>query len=223
MTEQTLLELETPEIKTTKMSYEDYLALPDEGPLVEWVNEEVIYHMTAKPIHQEIVSFLDQLLGIFVRFFGLGKILLAPIEVKCFPGGNSREPDILFVTSENLSRIDENRINGPPDLIIEIVSNDSVARDYDDKFVEYEECGVPEYWIVDPRPKRQRARFYQLGEGGLYEPVLPKEGVYHSKVIPGFWFKVAWLWERPDPLTTFAEIVGLSAEVFQNLRPHPPQ
>ena len=75
----------------------------------------------------------------------------------------------LFLAKEHLDRIGEARIEGPADLVIEIVSDDSVARDFDEKFVEYQGCGIPEYWIIDPRDQRQRALFYQLNDGGEYE------------------------------------------------------
>jgi len=201
-----------------QMRYEEYLALPEEGPLVEWVHEEVVVHMPAKPIHQRVVTFLAQLLGIFVRFFGLGEVLVAPTEVKCFPDGNSREPDILFLSKDHLGQVGDRRIEGTPDLIIEIISDDSVARDLDDKFFEYQQCGVPEYWVVDPRPKRQRAWFYQLGEDGVYQAVPLQGGIYRSRAIPGFWLKAAWLWEQPDPQLTFAEIAGFPEEIMAFLR-----
>lgn len=211
MTEQ-ILSMEDTNDTSHKMTYEDYLRLPEDGRLVEWVNEEAIYHMPVKPIHQEIVIFLTTLLATFSNFFGRGKVLSAPVELRCHPNGNSREPDIMFIRSENLEHISENRMEGAPDLIIEVVSNESVARDYDDKFIEYQECGVSEYWIIDPRPRRKRALFYQLGDDGEYIPVTPVGGIYTSRAVPGFWFKVAWLWEQPDPLLTALEIAGFGEQ-----------
>ena len=216
MTEQVLTIEERIE-NPRKMTYEEYLALPNEGGLVEWVNEEVVYHMTVKPIHQFIVDFLITLLTNYTSFLGLGKVVSAPVEFRCYPGGNSREPDVIFLSSKNLDRITESRVEGAPDLVIEVVSDDSVGRDFDDKFIEYQECGVPEYWIIDPRPRRKRALFYQLDENGEYFPVLPENGVYHSSAVPGFWLKVSWLWEQPDPLLTALEVAGFAdqAEILR--------
>jgi len=199
---------ETPQ----KMSYEEYLALPHEGGLIEWVDGEVIFHMSAKPIHQFIVDYLTLLLKSFSSFFSLGTVISSPVEVRCNPDGNAREPDVLFLSADHLDRIGESRINGAPDLIVEVISDDSVARDLDDKFFEYQECGVPEYWIIDPRPRRERALFYQLGADGRYKTILPQEGIYHSKAIPGFWLRVEWLWEQPDPLLTVMEIAGFAKQ-----------
>jgi Uma2 family endonuclease len=95
--------------------------------------------------------------------------------------------------------------------LVEVISPESVARDRSDKFDEYQEAGVREYWVCDPRAPRQRADFWVLDESGLYRPAPPDEdGIYRSTVIPNFWLNVNWLWqeELPDPLSAFAQIVG---------------
>ncbi|MBI5347810.1 MAG: Uma2 family endonuclease, partial [Chloroflexi bacterium] len=86
------------------------------------------------------------------------------------------------------------------DLIIEVISDDSVGRDRAAKFEENEEAGVREYWIIDPRPKRRRADFYQLGADGKYKPVpIENDGVYRSLVLKNFWLNVNWMWQDPLP------------------------
>ncbi|MEK7278415.1 MAG: Uma2 family endonuclease, partial [Chloroflexota bacterium] len=122
------------------------------------------------------------------------------------------------VSAANLNRIGDKRLDGPADLIVEVVSDDSVGRDFDEKFIEYQECGVQEYWIVDPRPRRKRALFYQRGADGLFEAAKVENGVYRSKAIPAFWLKVVWLWEMPDVQLTFAEIAGFSEEMVRALK-----
>jgi hypothetical protein len=77
---------------------------------------------------------------------------------------------------------------------------------------------VPEYWLIDPRPRRQRALFYQLDANGKYDLVKPVDDVYRSNVVSGFWLKVGWIWERPDPQLTFAEIAGFPQEVIAVLK-----
>jgi Uma2 family endonuclease len=71
----------------------------------------------------------------------------------------------------------------------------SRVRDRGEKFYEYEEAGIPEYWLIDPL--RREVEFYQLDARGRYRTILPDaEGVYRSRVLPGFWLRVRWLW--PD-------------------------
>jgi Uma2 family endonuclease len=201
------------------VSYEEYLALPHDGRFIEWVDGEVIYHMPPLEDHQNLVGYLTTLLRLYANFYQLGQVYPAPFEMKCLPNKSSREPDILFVATANLGRLqDRRRLAGPADLVVELVSGDSVARDYDDKFIEYEEGGVREYWIIDPRPRRRRASFYQLEENGRFQAVLEKDDIYRSKVLTNFWLKVSWLWEMPDPQLTFAEIIGLSSQAVDELR-----
>ena len=147
------------------MSYEAWFALPEEihtSGLVEWVNDEAIFHSLPNIAHQSIAGFMAVLLGSFVDFFEMGKIFVAPVEVK-LPNGSAREPDVFFVSNAHFNSIPAQRVNGAPDLIIEIISPESTSRDYDEKFDEYQDAGIGEYWIIDPRPRRKQALF-QPGE-----------------------------------------------------------
>ncbi len=218
MTEQVL----TPEAESKHYpaTYAEYLAYPQTTQLVEWVNGEMIEHMPPTIIHQDLASYLTTLLRLFADFFALGKVVSAPTEMKCRTDGNSREPDVMFIATTNLSRLqNEKRIEGPADLVIEIVSDDSVARDLDEKFAEYQECGVQEYWIIDPRPRRKRAWFYQRDDGNQFDFIKPEaDGLYRSRVAPGFWIKVNWLWTLPDAQLTFAEVAGFSPSLLAELQ-----
>jgi Uma2 family endonuclease len=199
-----------------KMSYEEYLKFAPDSLIVEWVDGEVIIYMPPIYVHQNLVSFLHRLLGPFIQAFGLGISILAPFEVKLWPGGPAREPDIIFIGADNLDILTAKKIEGAPDLLIEIISPGSVTEDRIRKFSQYEQAGVREYWVIDPRPHQQQADFYLLGEDGLYQAVpLDEDGTYHSTVLPGFWLKVNWLWaeELPDPDTTFTKII-LSTETL---------
>ncbi len=203
------------------MSYEEYLCWADEDVLAEWVNGEVIVHMPPKRFHQSLVTFLVKLLGLFVDFYDLGTLLTAPFEMRLSPEGPSRKPDILFVSKEHQDRLTEERLEGPADLVVEVISEDSVRRDRVEKFQEYERFGVREYWVIDSRPGQRSADFWVRGEDGLFAAgEVSEEGIFRSTGLPGFWLKLDWLWSRPlpDPLFTFAEIVGLSEEVVRALR-----
>jgi Uma2 family endonuclease len=193
------------------MSYEEYLAWSGEDVHAEWVNGEVIVQMPPKQPHQIVVAFLLQVMGLFVQLFRSGRLLPAPFEMRAVAGGPSREPDLLFVAQEHLDRLTPERLNGPADLVVEVVSDDSVARDRADKFYEYQAAGVQEYWIIDPRPGYERVDFYVLDEQGRYRPVpVDPDGRYHSTVLVGFWLQVDWVLspEPPEVLPVLAQIVG---------------
>jgi Uma2 family endonuclease len=120
-----------------------------------------------------------------------------------------------------LNRLTEQRLVGPADLIIEIVSTESVSRDRREKFLEYAAAGVPEYWWIDPRPRQLRFEPFSLNSSGNYEPIPPDaQGRFYSLALPGFWLDPTWLWQDPLPeplplLLTIAptEIEGLLREM----------
>jgi Uma2 family endonuclease len=97
---------------------------------------------------------------------------------------------------------------GPPDIAVEIVSPESIERDYNQKRQQYEGGGVPEYWIVDEMEKK--VTLLRLGRDGKYHQARPKQGILHSKGLPGFWLRLAWLWQVPLPKKSAAlkEILG---------------
>lgn len=191
-----------PERKTPpkeKMTWEEFLTWTDEDTHAEWVNGDVIMTMPSSVRHQDIKLFLVTLLRQFVRAKKLGVVLDAPFLMRMSFKPSGREPDILFLQQKHIARLHETFLDGPADLAVEIVSPESIARDRGDKFVEYEQAKVQEYWLIDPI--RTRAEFYVLDRKGHFQLTEPDgRGNYHSKVVDGFWIHVAWLWQDPLPL-----------------------
>ena len=177
-----------------RMTYEEFLAWADEDTLAEWVDGEVVMYSPASKRHQQLVSFLEKVLGIFVEQHDLGVVLSAPFQMKSEHG---REPDLLFVAHEHLDRLKEAYLDGPADMVVEIVSPESIERDRGNKFYEYARGGVPEYWLIDPLT--QWGEFYHLHEGRYRLAFEGREGQYHALTMPGLWLRVEWLWQEPLP------------------------
>jgi Uma2 family endonuclease len=91
------------------------------------------------------------LLNIYVTARTLGVIFTAPYQMRLHQPPRGREPDILFVAQSNLGRITKQYLDGPADLVIEVISPEISGRDRGDKFYEYETAGVREYWLIDPQ------------------------------------------------------------------------
>lgn len=180
------------------MTYEEFLAWCDEDTWAEWVDGEVVMVSPAATRHQDLRDFLAFVLRAFAEARGLGVVFTAPFLMGLPNIPSGREPDFLFVAGEHRSRLKEAYLDGPADLVAEIVSPESRLRDRGEKFAEYELGGVPEYWIIDP--DLRRADFYRLDPDGRYRLAeLEPEGTYRSAVIPGFWLSVEWLWQDPLP------------------------
>jgi len=79
-------------------------------------------------IHQTLLNFLNRLLAEYIEFEGLGVVFIAPFEMRLPAQKSARQPDILVIRRENLDRLSRERLDGPADLVVEIVSGDSVRR-----------------------------------------------------------------------------------------------
>jgi Uma2 family endonuclease len=162
----------------------------------EFVDGEVIVHPPVSTRHSDLAGFFNGLLRLFVEHHELGRIFGPELQIRLRPGLR-RVPDLLFVAADHLSLVSETRIDGPPDLAVEIVSPDSVARDWREKYLEYQAAGVREYWVIDP--DHRRVEFYRLDDEGAYQLLPVEEGVVRSQAVPGFWLRPDWLWADPLP------------------------
>ena len=196
-------------VPPSRMSYEEFLEWSD-GTHAEWVDGLVEFtHLCIDPMTKEVVvsvsrehsginGFLIALFRFFVDFFALGEVHGEPYQMKTGPGLPGREPDVIFVSNANLHRLGEKYLNGPADLVVEIVSEESVRRDRVTKLAEYEAGGVREYWVLDPL--KQEPLFYVLGEDGHYCQIpVGEDKIYRSTVLGGLWVKVDWFWQKPLP------------------------
>ncbi len=178
-------------------SFGDFLELIQEDQKADLV-DGVIYMASPENLdHNRLVSWLDKVLGLFVEERRLGEVTINRVAYR-LSTRNAPEPDLAFVRTERLGIMKKGYVDGAPDLAVEIVSPDSVARDYEDKRRRYEEAGVGEYWIIDP--DEATATFLVSAAGGFAEKP-PEEQIFRSHVIPGFVIDVRWLWQRPLPPT----------------------
>ena len=109
-----------------KFTYKDYLQLP-EDKRYELVEGEFFMVPSPNYYHQVISKRLFRTLDDYVRKFGLGEVLYAPLDV-ILSEENVLQPDILFISKERFNIITNKNIQGAPDLIIEILSSAKIGR-----------------------------------------------------------------------------------------------
>lgn len=126
----------------------DYFKLPESNRIVELTEGEVVIMPPPSFTHQRVLDNLYTAIKSFVRQHDLGITAFAPVAVRLWPG-KIREPDILFFSHASRDRIGE-MVSGPPDLAVEIISPGTRKTDRHDKFFEYAQAGISEYWLVDP-------------------------------------------------------------------------
>jgi Uma2 family endonuclease len=158
-------------VSTTKMTARQYLMLGEDPPGVrlELVEGEVAVSPSPLPKHSHAIVQLTIILGIHLRQHPSGKLFTDVDTI--VDEFNVRRPDLLFFSNEHLHLIGEKAMEGPPDLCVEVVSPSSRLIDKRDKFRQYANFGVPNYWIVDPEARTivgyilRDGAYIQCGEG----------------------------------------------------------
>lgn len=155
-------------------TYADWEKLPDDGSRYEII-DGVLYMSTAPSLfHGWIIGQLYDLLGYPAKQQKLAYAFWAPVGV-LMPGCEPVQPDFVIVRAERAAILEDRRIRGVPDLIVEVLSPSNADYDEDVKLKAYARAGVPEYAVIDPA-KRQ-LRLYALAQLGQYgAPRMFSEG-----------------------------------------------
>jgi len=133
-----------------KLTWEDLKDLPESHGRTEIVDGELVMSPTPSGRHQKICTLLGVHIGSFVLEQGLGEFFSSAFHV-ILDEHVHYEPDLCFVSNARKSAVKENFIEGSPDLIIEVISESNRTHYTVAKFRHYEQYGVREYWLVDPR------------------------------------------------------------------------
>ena len=151
--------------------------------------------------------WLLRLLGDFVELVELGTVFGSRVAFR-LGAKNGPEPDVAFVKKGRLHLVHDGHIAGAPDVAMEIVSPESVERDYHDKRALYERAGVAEYWIIDE--EMRKVTLLRLDRNRKYREVRPVKGILRSQAIQGFWLRPEWLWTetRPSKTEALKQILG---------------
>ena len=132
-------------------TYDDHLTLPDDGRRYESIEGELYEMPPPGWDHAIIVMTLILLLAPQVQRLG-GTLVTAPVDVFC-AGANPVQPDILALLPGSRASGESRGVDGPPDLIVEVLSPSNRVHDEVTKRALYARAGVREYWIVDPEAK----------------------------------------------------------------------
>ena len=182
-------------------TFDDFCCLVKDGQKADLI-EGVIY--MASPDNtdaNDLFVWLVSLMHDFSELHELGKVYGSRVAFK-LDDTNSPEPDIGYVGKKRLKQVKRGHVQGPPDLAIEIVSPESVERDYEKKRRQYQKFRVREYWIIDEI--KQTMTVLRLARDGKYREVRARKGKFESKAMPGFWIRPEWMWPATRPRKTDA-------------------
>lgn len=172
-------------VTVRRLTWEDIKDLPESGASrTELVDGELVVSPIASIRHQRICRRLAAELNAFLGQQPGGELFTHPVHV-ILDRHIHYEPDLCFIARERVAIIEENYLSGPPDLIIEVVSESNRSHDTVVKYNDYERYGVKEYWLVDPR--ENHIRVFAL-DGAAYQTL----GIYapgdrvQSRTFAGF-------------------------------------
>jgi len=136
--------------RDARLTYDDFLLFPADGRRHEIVDGE--HYVTPSPNtrHQELVGRLHFEIELFLRQHpGTGRVFMAPFDV-LFTKWDIVEPDLLFIAGDQTDILTDKNVQGPPALVVEILSKGTRKTDEQVKPRLFERGGVREYWLVDP-------------------------------------------------------------------------
>jgi len=131
------------------LTYADYAALPNDGNRYEILDGELFVTPSPASRHQIVLANLVSVLSPYVRQRGTGMVLFAPLDV-IFADTSIAVPDLIYLDNERRSLLSNRGMEGPPTLVVEILSPSTARTDRRRKFALYARFGVDFYWIIDP-------------------------------------------------------------------------
>ena len=168
-----------PAAKSHKCTYAEYCLLPDDGKRYEVLDGKVVVSPAAGSDHQGTQAALSYHLYSAIQLRRRGRVF-SDIDCHLLVHDIVR-PDLVVVLQDHTHRIIATHVVGTPDLVIEILSPSTAARDRTKKKHRYEAAGTPELWIVDGR-KRTVAQF--VHDGNRFSPAMMHSTKIRLAILP---------------------------------------
>lgn len=181
------------ETLSRKMTYAAFrkMEIPEgDTSIYELIHGEVVKRASPNTPHQRASMRLIRLLDRYNEAKKAGELFHAPYDVYFDEENAGIQPDLVFVSNERKFVVRENNgIVGAPDLIVEIISKSTIDKDRVIKKDLYEQFGVREYWIVDPRNRSIEVYLLDNNRYRLFS-FAAEEGPINSSVLPEFVMEV---------------------------------
>jgi Uma2 family endonuclease len=181
--------------RTGPYKFDDFCAIIRDDQKADLIDGVIYVASPENTDANQLFLWLASIMNIYARRTKLGNVYASRVALR-LDEEHGPEPDIAFVRAEHLDRVQRGFVAGAADLAVEIVSPESIERDYERKRELYQEYGISEYWIIDE--EEQLVTLLRLRKG-KYHQVRLQNGQLHSKVLAGFWLRPKWLWQQPLP------------------------
>jgi len=176
-------------VRRRLLTYKDYAAItPNDNGNYELINGNIVFMPSPTPQHQRVVRRLSNEMENHVRQNNLGEVFFAPLDTT-FDEINTFQPDILFIRKDRTHIIGAKKIEGAPDLVIEVLSEGNTPKVMSFKKHIYETFLVGEYWVLDLKKKTIVQYLNEEGEFQKINTFKATEAV-KSVVLEGFLTKL---------------------------------
>ena len=179
----------TPTIIERRWTAAEYRRLPEGPPYYELEDGELIEMVRPRGKHQEIIGRLFAILDDYLRRERSGKVW-PEVAVFLIPR-HVYVPDLSFLLTEHLGRFaDDVAIEGPPDLVVEVISPSTASRDKAQKLRVYHAAGVPWYWLVETE-SLLITEYRHIQDGYLVNQIVPPLEPFAPALFPGLSLRMA--------------------------------
>lgn len=163
-------------------TYDMYAALPEDGRRYEVIQGVLMMSPAPEMAHQGVIQRISRYLDEQIFSTNRGLVFPGPTDVVISPQ-KVVQPDVLILLADHLDQLQEKRILGAPDLVVEVISPSSITYDRTVKYNLYEQASVPEYWLVNM--EAQSIEVFVL-EAGRYRSlgIFCDKQTVQSRLIP---------------------------------------
>ena len=181
-----------------RMTADEFLQIPDDGMFYELIDGVVVLSPSPTPEHQGALLEIARQLANYLIDHPVGKVF-PELDVHLGTGQSGGDlvyrPEVIFIRKDRVKTM-RKKITGPPDLVVEVISQGSRRFDTETKKVDYERFGVAEYWLIDLA--REEITFLRL-QAGQFAKAMPEGNSFHSQAVPGFTLDIARVRETFKP------------------------
>ena len=173
-----------------KLDYSDYARIPPDGKRYELLEGDVYVTPAPSPLHQRVSKRLQRQLEAYFEASGRGEVFNAPIDLILTPH-DVVQPDLVLVTDPG--QVSRRGIEGPPALVVEVLSPSTRDHDRTVKGRRYAALGIRHYWLVDPEASRIECYRAEAGAYALAVQAQGEASLSHPD-WPGLTLSLADLW-----------------------------
>jgi len=179
---------------TKKYTYQDYLKLPEEpGYRYEVLEGVLVKDPSPNVMHQRVSRRLIRVLEDYINEIDPeGEVFFAPLDVT-FQEITVVQPDLFYISGEQKKLVEEARIDGPPTLVVEIISPSTSRKDRIQKRNIYQKAGVQHYWLIHPEERTLECFALRDGVYSLIASGMDEDVVEHPD-FPGLTISLKTLW-----------------------------